>query len=76
MSKTHMTAEQFEQEVERLQIRCDKAAFRISKFLMEKTKALHDQLDDDQKERVMRRFQAKVRESQRKIIMPPSRFSN
>ena len=70
--KTHMTAEQFEQEVERLQKRCDKAASRISKFLTDRVKALHDQLDDDQKERVVRRFQAKVREHQKRIIMPGS----
>lgn len=68
MSKSYMTAEEFEIEVELLQKRTDKAIHRINTFATNKIKTLHDALSEDQKDRVRRRFQAKANEQRQRII--------
>jgi hypothetical protein len=68
--KTIFTAEQFEEEVAKLQARCDRAVTIINDHLMKKTKELYEKMDADQQSRARMRFQAKQREMKNKIIMP------
>ena len=74
--KTYMTAEQFEEEVAKLQLRCDNVVNRVNTFLTRRVKELHDQMNDDQKERVVRRLKAKIMEQQKRIISPGSHRFN
>jgi hypothetical protein len=68
--KTYLTAEQFEEEISKLQKRCDRTALRISTYMLRKGEELRAQLSPDQWERVQRRFKAQMLAQQPKIIHP------
>ena len=71
MPKTYLTAEEFDVKAQALQDRCDRFAQRASDFLVKKMRALYDELDEDQMQRVIRRAQAKQREAERPLIVHP-----
>ena len=74
--KSYKTAEQFEEEAAKLQQRCDRFASRIGTFILNKLRKLHDELSDDQKERVRIRQISRAAQEKSKIIHPGSKRFN
>jgi ribosomal protein S15P/S13E len=74
--KTYLTAEEFEYEAAKLQEKCDRFISRVNSFLVKRMKDLDARLNEDQRDRVSRRFMARIAEKQRRIIHPGSQRFN
>jgi translation elongation factor EF-1alpha len=75
--KTYLTAEKFEEEVEKITKRGDKILHKVQAMVKTKVQALYDSMNDDQKARAQTRLVAKIRAAQRPKIISPgsSRFN-